>query len=271
MTLPDAGIIPRPKRLLTQNSDLKRIGVWNWTIPAWAVRLSDGRTVNTCPSAGVCAQVCYARHGTYRFPIVRAKHEANLAFLLDDLPGWQAAMTTELSAPRFRNAWIRIHDAGDYFSDSYLTAWLAVAAAHPAVEFYSYTKEVDRFRRLVEPDPPPNFRWVYSYGGRQDAAITEDDRRADVFPDESAITAAGWSSQSPSDLLAVLGPRQVGVPANRIPAANKKIAGRRFSHWQTAHDAAQAARRTRRAPESVDPLQSARSTDQEDQSDMPPR
>jgi hypothetical protein len=30
------------------------------------------------------------------------------------------------------------------------------------------SKEVSRFRRLVEPDPPDNFKWVYSYGGKED-------------------------------------------------------------------------------------------------------
>jgi hypothetical protein len=89
---------------------------------------------------------------------------------------------------------------------------------------------VSRFRTLVEPDPPPNFLWVYSYGGTQDAALNPaSDRVADVFPDETVVAEAGWASQEGSDLLAVLGPRLVGVPANRIPAYLKRLAGRRFS------------------------------------------
>ena len=57
-----------------------------------------------------------------------------------------------------------MHDAGDFFSDDYLQAWLRIRRARPDLHFYAYTKEVSRFRRLVEPDPPPNFLWVYSYG-----------------------------------------------------------------------------------------------------------
>jgi hypothetical protein len=53
-------VAARPRQLLTQNRELKAIGVWNWTLPAWAGRLDDGRTFNTCPSAGICAKVCYA-------------------------------------------------------------------------------------------------------------------------------------------------------------------------------------------------------------------
>jgi protein gp88 len=226
---------------------MKAIGVWNWTLPAWAGRLADGRTYNTCPSAGICAQVCYARNGTYRFPAVRAKHESNLTFVLDDLPGWQAAMTAELGAARFARQWIRVHDAGDFFSDDYLLAWLQIMRAHTEVRFYAYTKEVARFRRLVEPNPPANFWWVYSYGGTQDTDLDPDvDRVADVFPDEAAIKAAGWSSQEASDLLAVLGPRLVGVPANRIPQFVARMAGRRFSTWQAEADAHRARHRVER-------------------------
>lgn len=109
------------------------------------------------------------------------------------------------------------------------------------------TKEVDRFRRLTEPNPPANFLWVYSYGGTQDAALNPaTDRVADVFPDDAAIAAAGWASQEASDLLAVLGPRLVGVPANRIPAYLKRLAGRRFSEWQAEVDAERTARQRRR-------------------------
>jgi hypothetical protein len=251
-TAPLSGRPSRPSPLLTQsNRHLKSIGVWTWSLPAWAGRFPDGRTYNTCPSAGICRQVCYARQGTYLWPVVLARHQANLRFVLDDLPAWETAMATELAAGKFRDRWVRIHDAGDFFSDDYLNAWLRICRAQPWVNFYAYTKEVDRFRRLVAPHPPGNLRWVYSYGGVQDGDLDHDaDRVADVFPDEDAITAAGWSSQRASDLLAVLGPRLVGMSANRIPAFRKLLQGRRFSAWQAEADAADVSRRQhgRRAP-----------------------
>lgn len=60
-SLPISATVRRPARLLTQHSEMRQIGVWNWSLPAWAGRLADGRTYNTCPSAGICAQACYAR------------------------------------------------------------------------------------------------------------------------------------------------------------------------------------------------------------------
>lgn len=35
--------------LLTQNRELKRDGVWNWTLPAWVIQLDDGSHMNVCP------------------------------------------------------------------------------------------------------------------------------------------------------------------------------------------------------------------------------
>lgn len=103
---------------------------------------------------------------------------------------------------------------------------------------------MQRFRRLVEPSPPPNFFWVYSYGGTQDELLDPGtDRIADVFATEAAIAEAGWSSQEASDLLAVLGPRLVGIAANRIPHFVRRMNGRRFSQWQAERTAANRTRK----------------------------
>lgn len=74
----------RPRRLLTNsNRNLARDRIWTWTLPALAARLPDGRTIRTCPSAGICAQACYARVGAYMFPAVKAAHVRNLQYVVD--------------------------------------------------------------------------------------------------------------------------------------------------------------------------------------------
>jgi hypothetical protein len=234
--------------LLRQNRELKRLGIWNWTLPAFAGKFPDGTNYNACPSAGICAKTCYARNGTFLFPVVKARHQANLRLVLDDLPGWKSAMLDELAHTKFDGAWVRIHDSGDFLSRQYLQAWLDIMRARAATRFYAYTKEVAAFKDLVEPDPPRNFWWVYSYGGTQDAALDPaTDRVADVFPDEQSIHDAGWHSQTESDLLAVLGPAPVGIPANNIAHFKALQAGRRWSAWQAGVDAARRDRRSRAA------------------------
>lgn len=75
-----------------------------------------------------------------------------------------------------------------------------------------------------------------------DHLIRPGDRVADVFPDEAAILGAGYHSQDASDLLAVLGPAPVGIPANAIPHFRRRMAGRTFREWQAERDARRAAR-----------------------------
>lgn len=249
------------RRLLTQNGELREIGVWNWSIPAWVVELSDGTKFNTCPSAGACAQFCYARNGTYNFPAVKAAHLRNLEMILDDRDAWATAMIAELNHKRFRptgnprddvappgeemDPWmykwyqqggraVRIHDAGDFFDEDYLRRWMTIARYCPDVLFYAYTKEVQMFREVAVPEAPDNFRWIYSMGGRQDHLIDLDnERHAEVFPDEKAIAAAGYRSQEASDLYAItLQTAKVGIPANNIRHYNKKMAGATFGELQ---------------------------------------
>lgn len=207
------------------NSDLKRDRIWVWSLPAWIVVLPDGRRFNTCPSAGVCAKHCYALRGTFTFRNVREAHLRNLTYVLNDLNGWRMEMTHELGHPKFRNGYVRIHDGGDFFSDEYLQAWLDIATETPDTTFYAYTKEIERFRRIVEPNCPPNFKYVFSYGGKHDHMITDSDRRCDVFPDDIALLEAGYSDQAASDLLAITGPAAVGIVVNNHAGAVRKMRG----------------------------------------------
>jgi len=229
------------KPLLTQNSHMKAQGVWNWTLPAWVVKLPDGRAINVCPQARVCAKFCYALEGAYRYPTVRAAHLRNLLMVLDTPLLWQEQMAAELRHPRYAGRHIRIHDGGDFFDDSYLVMWLDIMRGAPSgITFYAYTKEVSRFRRLVEPNPPHNFKWVYSLGGNEDSLIDLDhERHADVFPDEQALMDAGYASQAAADTLAVYGPPRVGMAANRRRVAQGDHS---FGQLQRIRDAQRAAR-----------------------------
>ena len=234
------------KWLLTQNSDLRRIGVFNWTLPAFAVKLPDGTNFNVCPQAGVCAQLCYARVGTYRFKNVRAAHIRNLLLCRDSPDEFEKRMTDELSHKRYVGKWIRLHDSGDFFSDEYLLMWLRIMGNSPDVSFYCYTKEISRFKRLVENDAPNNFLWCYSLGGKEDHLLNLGaDRHADVFPDLEALISAGYSDQTESDLLSVLGESPlVGIPANRIPHLLKRQGRETFGSLQRARDAKLAAKKS---------------------------
>lgn len=228
------------KKLLSQNSELRPDGIFNWSLPAFAIKLNDGTNFNVCPTAGACASFCYARNGTYLFSNVRGRHIQNLEYTLYHLEEWQAQMLSEVQHKRMIGKHVRIHDAGDFYNDEYLLAWLEIARQTPAVTFYSYTKEVSRFKRLVEPNCPANFRYLYSMGGKEDHLVDKEvDRHADVFADDAAILDAGYMNQDASDLLAITLPTtKIGIPANNIRHFNKKMDGRTFSALQTERDTA---------------------------------
>ena len=222
-------------QLLRQNRELREIGVWNWTLPALGARLDDGRTILTCPQAGACASLCYARNGTFLFPKVKAAHARNLKRVLDDLEGWKVDIIAE-SRKRAAGGYVRIHDSGDFFSDEYLQAWLDIAREVPTTTFYAYTKEVSRFKRMVEGAAPSNFKWLYSLGGKEDNLIDlQHDRHAEVFPTIEALNAAGYFDQSGSDVLAIEAPsHKIGIVANKIPHFRKRQGNATFGSLQVA-------------------------------------
>jgi hypothetical protein len=134
--------------------------------------------------------------------------------------------------------YVRIHDAGDFYSDDYLQAWLDIAALVPAVTFYCYTKEVSRFKAMVEGNCPKNFKYLYSLGGKEDHLINrENDRHAEVFPDSAALDAAGYMNQTKSDLLAITLPtNKIGIEANNIKHFRKKQGAETFGSLQATRD-----------------------------------
>jgi hypothetical protein len=225
----------RPKKLLTQNSELKPDGIFNWTLPAFGVTLTDGTNMNVCPQAGACASFCYARSGTYNFSNVKRRHIQNLEYILEDPDGWFNQMLEEVQKPKMAGKHIRIHDAGDFFTEDYLHLWIKIAELTPEVTFYCYTKEVTLFKKQKFPS---NFKYLFSMGGKEDHLIDlENDRHAEVFKDDAAILDAGYGNQDASDLLAITLPtNKIGIPANNIRHFNKKMAGRTFGQLQKERD-----------------------------------
>ncbi|WP_162184906.1 GP88 family protein [Allokutzneria albata] len=127
-------------------------------------------------------------------PAVLAAHQRNLALVLDDLPLWEAQMHDALAAQRFRRAFVRMHDTGDFFSAVYLDSWQRIMRATPGTRFYCYTKEMECTTTCSE-NPTA---WPMCFRRRSDHH-----RRMGI-----AV---------PIDLDAITGPRRIGIPTNNIP------------------------------------------------------
>ena len=68
---------------------------------------------------------------------------------------------------------VRIHVAGDFFSQQYMEAWYTVALLNPKILFYDYTKSLRFWLAINEFPILHNFVLTASYGGRDDHMIDE--------------------------------------------------------------------------------------------------
>ena len=68
---------------------------------------------------------------------------------------------------------VRIHVAGDFFSQQYMEAWYTVALLNPSILFYAYTKSLRFWLAINEFPILHNFVLTASYGGRHDHIIEQ--------------------------------------------------------------------------------------------------
>ena len=224
--------------LFTQNSDLKKGGIYGWTLPAHWVTLTNGKKFNTCPKADVCAGFCYAKNGTYLFKNVRKSHIEKLELVLFNRDKWVSMMNEELCKKKYEGKYIRIHDAGDFFSIDYALDWIGIAKSNPQCTFYAYTKEVGMFKDALADKMPENFILIFSYGGKEDYLINkETDRHSDVFYDYDEMIASGYNDIGDDDKEAAINPNhKVGLFRNNIKHFIKKMGNRNFSNFKEKKD-----------------------------------
>jgi hypothetical protein len=220
--------------LFTQNSDLKKSGIFGWTLPAHWATLSNGERFNTCKNAGICGAFCYAKTGTFQFINVKKAHVEKLELVLNNRELWLEMIGEELKKSKYSGKFIRVHDAGDFFSEDYLLDWLWIAKNNPQCTFYAYTKEVSMIKRNQEAKlVPENFIFIFSFGGKEDHLIDKNsDRHSDVFTDYEKMIADGYVDICEDDKQAAINPNhRIGLFRNNIPHLIKKMNGKTFSEW----------------------------------------
>ncbi len=205
--------------LLTQNSKMKissgeDVIIYDFAIPAY----ESSTGLKTCPNAGSCAAFCYARQGTYNFRGTKAALETRLK--VTQTNQFIGLMQVELEAIKIKNEGkkilIRIHSAGDFYSEEYLAKWNTIINANPDLKFYAYTKMI----KLMTGQERRNFRVIFSYGGTEDGLIDAFDFHAKVFKTEELMKKAGYINGTETDLVAALGENpKVGL----VVHGNKKI------------------------------------------------
>lgn len=91
----------------------------------------------TCPGCTVqCAAKCYARKAEIAYPTVLPSRKRNWKLTKND-----RFVDNMISIVKAKGKkWFRIHESGDFYSQSYLEKWVAIVAACPEVKFLAFTK-----------------------------------------------------------------------------------------------------------------------------------
>lgn len=192
-----------PREVIGSNSKLAKTDFWQWTIPALTAavvirgKLVDG--YKTCPMAGECARLCYACQGGYVFKSSMVAHTRNLQAYFDDPMDLADRIVKDIASKRKLRAF-RIHDSGDFFNKTYALWWIGIVNRLPNVQFYAYTKQVKMFKETLAEVIPTNLTLIYSFGGKQDDLIDPaTDRHSKVWPEKSAMLAAGYADTTDTD------------------------------------------------------------------------
>lgn len=141
----------------------------------------------TCPCAKDClskadkntGRITDGKHTQFRcfsasqetvFTAVRTARWGNLEMLkaAKSVEGMTDLLAKQLPTDGIK--YVRIHVAGDFFSENYFKAWMNVAKLFPSIIFYGYTKRVGLLVKFKD-QFPENFRFVASWGGTEDSLI----------------------------------------------------------------------------------------------------
>lgn len=192
------------KKLLgSGNTKLKKtaaefgVTIFNFSIPAG----NDKKTGKiTCPFAGKCLSLCYAKKGMYRFSNVEKALSERFEYTKKE--NFADLITSEIAKVKSKKQiYIRIHDSGDFYSPAYFEKWLKIAENNPNVRFYAYTKSHSFIRGKYT--LPENFDLIYSLGSKNDELIdVSTERHSQIFDSMEAMNKAGYSDSSYLDLNA---------------------------------------------------------------------
>jgi hypothetical protein len=161
----------------------------------------------TCPKAGACAPVCYARQGRYYMPNVANNKEHNLR-AVRNLKTFIPKAIADLK--HIRHKIVRIHDAGDFYSQEYLDAWYEIARQFPEKFFYAYTKSL---HLDLWSNRPENFKIGQSMGGTMDDKINKRKAHSRIFTTHADRRRAGYiDGNNPNKVEPmVTGERKIGL------------------------------------------------------------
>lgn len=98
----------------------------------------------TCPGETPACKGCYGDYGNMRYDNVKDAKFKNLGAVINDLKqdpsGQKLGLSLTKAVKQKNTGTLRIHDLGDFFSPSYVKAWVQAVKNCPETRFWAYTR-----------------------------------------------------------------------------------------------------------------------------------
>jgi hypothetical protein len=119
--------VVKVRQLLSKGNAKLGESIFGWTLQA----------IHTCPGrTETCSRWCFASHGRFCTTQMEARNRWRLSQAKK--AGFVDAMSSEIY--RRGVLIVRVHIGGDFFSPRYVQKWIEIAARHPAVRFFAYSR-----------------------------------------------------------------------------------------------------------------------------------
>jgi hypothetical protein len=137
-----------------------------------SLSLMPDRKICAGSKAAGCFETCLKSSGRGAFKNVATARQNKTDFYLSDRPGFLAQLRAELTnfdklcTKQKVKGWVRLNTISDIDYENH-----GIPQAFPALNFYDYTKRVDRLGRT-----PSNYQLIFSYSGRKQYQKSVDKR-----------------------------------------------------------------------------------------------
>jgi len=137
-----------------------------------SLSLMPDRKICAGSKAAGCFETCLKSSGRGAFKNVATARQNKTDFYLSDRQGFLSQLRAELTnfdklcEKQNVTGWVRLNTISDIDYENH-----GIPQAFPALNFYDYTKRVDRIGRT-----PPNYNLIFSYSGRDQYQKSVDKR-----------------------------------------------------------------------------------------------
>lgn len=117
----------------------------------------------------------------------------------------------------------RVHDSGDFYSQEYFDAWVAVAHKRTDILFYAYTTSIPYWAERIE-ELPKNFRLIASKGGKRDDLIDKHDLRQAIIVTDKGDAIRQRLNIDVNEFLAIFSDKDFALLVHNTQAKGTDLA-----------------------------------------------